>query len=250
MGVQGIVVHCRWGLGASRVDRVLIVEDDSEISELVTLYLTRHGFEVASTDGWDAVEIVQNSSIDLVLLDIMLPGPDGFELCQELRKHTDVPILFMSSKSEESDKILGLNVGADDYVTKPFSPSELVARVKAQLRRYRSAVTKAKRNQVRMIGDMEIDEDRFVVRPPHCGETALSAKEFQILMLMGQNPDHVYRPEELFQHIWNSPSYGDARTVMVHISNLRKKIEADPAHPRYIVTIRGGGYKFMAESVV
>lgn len=231
-------------------DVVLVVEDDAEISHIVSLYLDRHGFEVIQTDGWEAVEIVQEKAVDLILLDIMLPGPDGFELCRELRKHTDVPVVFMTAKSEDSDKILGLGLGADDFVSKPFSPGELVARVKAQLRRYRGLMAKqGQRTAQRRIGDMEIDEERFTVKLPH-GTIVLSAKEFQILMMMAQNPERVYRPEELFQSIWNTPSLGDARTVMVHISNLRRKIEPDPARPKYIVTIRGVGYKFMEEHAI
>ena len=231
-------------------ERVLIVEDDREIVDIVEMYLTRHGFEVVSTDAWEAVDIVQNSPVNLVVLDIVLPGPNGFELCQELRKHTDVPIVFMSAKADDSDRILGLGVGADDFVPKPFSPSELVARVKAHLRRYNGFALKqlAHRPFLRL-ANMEIDEDSYTVMMPHA-TTTLSTKEFQILMLMAQNPDRVYKPEELFQQVWHSPSLGDARTVRVHISNLRKKIEQDPARPKYIVTIRGVGYKFMAESAV
>ena len=231
-------------------DTVLIVEDDDDITELVSLYLRRHEFEVLTAHDWTAIDLLQEGSVDLVLLDIMLPGPSGFELCQEIRKYTDIPILFMSAKSAESDKILGLSLGADDYLTKPFSPSELVARVKAQLRRYKGL--SAKRGQAGSpirIADLEIDEECFMVSTPHA-KVILSAKEFQILMLMAQNPDRVFRPEDLFLHVWNTPALGDARTVMVHISNLRKKIEPDPSIPKYIVTIRGAGYKFNGEGAV
>jgi len=228
-------------------DTVLIVEDDDDITELVSLYLRRNEFEVLTSSDWKAVDLLQENSIDLVLLDIMLPGPSGFELCQEMRKYTDVPILIMSAKSSESDKILGLGLGADDYVTKPFSPSELVARVKAQLHRYKGLAAKRGRagSPIR-IADLEIDEECFQVSTPRAKVT-LSAKEFQILMLMAQNPDRVFQPEDLFLQIWNSPALGDARTVLVHISNLRKKIEPDPSIPQYIVTIRGAGYKFNGE---
>ncbi len=231
-------------------ERVLIVEDDHEISHIVSMYLIRHGFDVVATEGWEALDIIREQEVNLILLDIMLPGPDGFELCQELRKFTDVPIVFMSAKAEDSDKILGLGIGADDYVAKPFSPSELVARVKAQLRRYRGVnrSTAGRRVPIRL-ADIEIDEEHFTVKLPHA-TIELSVKEFQILSLLAQNPDRIYRPEELFQYIWNTPCLGDARTVMVHISNLRKKIEPDPAKPKYIVTIRGVGYKFMTESAV
>ena len=230
------------------MDTVLIIEDDSEIANILRMYLERHDFRVMMTEGWEAVTLLEQESIDLVLLDIMLPGENGFELCREIRKSTDIPIVFMSAKSEETDKILGLTVGGDDYVTKPFSPSEVVARVKAQIRRYRGMAGKTSRKQIIRYADMHVDEERFIVKLPYRTVT-LSAKEFQILSLMAQNPDHVYRPEELFQYIWNTPSLGDARTVMVHISNLRKKIELDPLRPKYIVTIRGVGYKFMGESV-
>ncbi len=230
------------------MDTVLVIEDDLEISKILHLYLERHEFRVFTSDGWEAIKILQDEKIDLVLLDIMLPGENGFELCREIRKMTDIPIVFMSAKSEETDKILGLTVGGDDYVTKPFSPSEVVARVKAQIRRYRGMVGKGSKKTVIQYSDMQVDEERFIIKLPYRTVT-LSAKEFQILTLMAQNPDHVYRPEELFQYIWNTPSLGDARTVMVHISNLRKKIELDPVRPKYIVTIRGVGYKFMGESV-
>lgn len=229
------------------MDTVLIIEDDAEISNILNLYLQRHDFRVFTTGGWEAIEILTREQIDLVLLDIMLPGENGFELCREIRKKTDIPIVFMSAKSEETDKILGLTVGGDDYVTKPFSPSEVVARVKAQIRRYRGLVGRGAKKSLAKYADMHVDEERFIVKLPYRTVT-LSAKEFQILTLMAQNPDHIYRPEELFQYIWNTPSLGDARTVMVHISNLRKKIELDPIHPKYIVTIRGVGYKFMGES--
>lgn len=238
-----------FGIGGLIMDTILIIEDDEEIAHLLNMYLERHDFHVLTTDGWDALSLLENNKVNLILLDIMLPGEDGFELCRELRKRTDIPIMFMSAKSEDSDKILGLTVGGDDYVTKPFSPSEVVARVKAQLRRYKGMTGKNQRKSLIKLADMEIDEERFVVRLPYRTIT-LSAKEFQILVLMAQNPDHIYKPEELFQYIWNSPSLGDARTVMVHISNLRKKIELDPTCPKYIVTIRGVGYKFMGEGAV
>ena len=229
-------------------ENILIVEDDPEISDIVSTYLAKHGFGVRTTDGWDAVSILRDEGIDLVLLDILLPGPDGFELCQELRKLADVPIVFMSAKSEDSDKILALGLGGDDFIAKPFSPAELVARVKAQLRRYRGMLNgQSVRGALLRIAGMEIDEEHFTVRVRD-STVALSAKEFQLLTLMAQHPERIFKPEELFQHVWESPSLGDSRTVMVHISNLRKKIEQDPSHPRYIITIRGIGYKFMGEA--
>jgi DNA-binding response OmpR family regulator len=227
---------------------ILIVEDDPGISELLTMYLGRQGFEVVVEEGWGAVSKVQNQEIDLVLLDVMLPSTNGYELCEEFRKYTDVPILFVSAKSEDSDKILGLGLGADDFISKPFSPGEVVARVKANLRRYRSGTVKFEHHDTALlhIRDLEIDEDTFTVR---CGNhmSVLTAKEFQLLKTLSQNPEKIYKPDELYDSIWCSSSAGDVRTVMVHISNLRKKIEPDPTHPKYILTIRGVGYKFIDE---
>lgn len=228
--------------------RVLLVDDDPDNVDIVSMYLKRSGFDVRSAFDWSSIDIVRNEPVDLIILDIVLPDSDGFELCQEMRKYTDVPILFLSGKSGDSDKILGLGLGADDFIVKPFSPSELVARVKAQIRRYQGLNPKfEKRRQKLRVADLEIDEEQFIVKVADVPVT-LSSKEFKLLMLLAQNPDRIYKPEELYQHVWNSPSFGDSRTVMVHISNLRKKIETDPASPKYIVTIRGVGYKFLPSS--
>lgn len=224
---------------------ILMVEDDTEIAELVTLYLHRQGYEVIVVDNWSAVDILKGEQVDLVLLDVMLPQTNGFDLCQEFRRLSDVPILFMSAKTDDSDKILGLSLGADDFVTKPFSPAELVARVNAQLRRYRTMASRPVMNRaIFRARDLEIDENSFTVKTNQ-GTVVLSIKEFQILKLMAQNPQKVFMPDELYGEIWKTPVAGDARTVMVHISNLRKKIETDPSRPTYIVTIRGLGYQFV-----
>ncbi|QQE79328.1 response regulator transcription factor [Alicyclobacillus sp. SO9] len=226
---------------------VLLVEDDPGIVELLSMYLERQGFSVITEDGWAAVDKIQKESVDIVLLDVMLPSTNGYELCEEFRRHSDVPILFVSAKSEDADKILGLSLGADDFIEKPFSPSEVVARVKANLRRYRNSTERTPEEPPFLyIGGMEIDEDTFTVRDGN-RTTVLTAKEFQLLKLLAQNPDKIYKPDELYDVIWRSDSFGDVRTVMVHISNLRKKIEPDPTHPKYIVTIRGTGYKFIDE---
>lgn len=227
-----------------RREKILIVDDEVEIIELICLYLAREGYQtLTALDGYGAIEMVDKSKPDLIILDIQLPDLDGFEVCLELRKMTKAPILFLSCKSEDLDKILGLGVGGDDYITKPFSPGEMVARVKAHLRRSRMQSEPVTPEHTLTFGELTIDPKSFTVRLS--GEVVtLSAKEYQLLLLLAKNPDRVYSLDQLFTQVWESPSIGDPRTVMVHISNVRKKIEPDPAHPTYIVTIRGGGYKF------
>ena len=227
-----------------RREKILIVDDEVEIIELICLYLAREGYQTLTAyDGYGAIDMVDKSKPDLIILDIQLPDLDGFEVCLELRKVTKAPILFLSCKSEDLDKILGLGVGGDDYITKPFSPGEMVARVKAHLRRSRMQSEPVTVEHTLQFGDLTIDPKSFTVRL--AGEVVtLSAKEYQLLLLLAKNPDRVYSLDQLFTQVWESPSIGDPRTVMVHISNVRKKIEPDPAHPTYIVTVRGGGYKF------
>lgn len=227
-----------------RREKILIVDDEVEIIELICLYLAREGYQTLTAyDGYGAIDMVDKSKPDLIILDIQLPDLDGFEVCLELRKVTKAPILFLSCKSEDLDKILGLGVGGDDYITKPFSPGEMVARVKAHLRRSRMQSEPVTVEHTLQFGELTIDPKSFTVRLS--GEVVtLSAKEYQLLLLLAKNPDRVYSLDQLFTQVWESPSIGDPRTVMVHISNVRKKIEPDPAHPTYIVTVRGGGYKF------
>lgn len=227
-----------------RREKILIVDDEIEIGELICLYLAREGYQTLTAfDGYSAIEIVEKQRPELIILDIQLPDLDGFEVCLELRKITKAPILFLSCKGEDLDKILGLGVGGDDYMTKPFSPGELVARVKAHLRRSRMQSEPAQTEQDLRYGDLTIEPKSFTVTLR--GEPVpLSAKEYQLLLLLAKNPDRVYSLDQLFTQIWESPSIGDPRTVIVHISNVRKKIEDDPSRPTYIVTIRGGGYKF------
>jgi DNA-binding response OmpR family regulator len=227
-------------------ERILLVDDEPEVSQLLTLYLTKEGFRVLSaTDGREAVDSVSREKIDLIVLDVLLPGLDGIEACAELRKITDVPILFLSCRDEDTDKVMGLVAGGDDYITKPFSPRELVARVKAHLRRYRIAsVTKEKGRQHSLqYRGLDIDLDSYEVKAN--GELVyLSHTEFELLSLLAEAPDRVFSADEIFEKLWKTQSLGDIRTVMVHISNLRKKIERNPAAPEYILTVRGAGYKF------
>ena len=233
-------------------ERVLVVDDEPEISQLLSLYLAKEGYEVSvAGDGDQAIEIVRREKVDFVILDVLLPGLDGIEVCTELRKMTDVPIVFLSCRDEDIDKVMGLVAGGDDYITKPFSPRELVARVKAHLRRYRMvsvAKEKGRPSSLRYDG-LEIDLDSCDVKVK--GELVyLSHKEFELLSLLAQNPDRVFSADELFEKLWKMQSFGDIRTVMVHISNLRKKIERNPAAPEYILTVRGAGYKFSGNQSV
>lgn len=227
-------------------ERILIVDDEPEISQLLSLYLAKEGFEVSCvTEGSFAIEAVRREKVDFIIMDVLLPGLDGIEVCTELRKMTDVPIVFLSCRDEDIDKVMGLVAGGDDYITKPFSPRELVARVKAHLRRYRmvsAAKEKGRPSSLRYEG-LEIDLESCEVKVK--GEPVyLSHKEFELLSLLAQNPDRVFSADELFEKLWKMQSFGDIRTVMVHISNLRKKIEHNPAAPEFILTVRGAGYKF------
>lgn len=229
-------------------ETVLIVDDEPEICELLELYLTTEGYRVICVhDDRQALTAVQEQDIDLIILDIRLPGKDGLELCHELRRMTHVPILFLSSKTSELDKIIGLSMGGDDYISKPFSPREVVARVKAHLRRQRLYENKEKDgNRELNFPGLKIDP---LSRKVYVNESliTLSTKEFELLYILAKERKRTFSLDELFQLIWNGDSLGDTRTVMVHISNLRKKIESDPANPRYIITIRGKGYKFNSE---
>lgn len=225
--------------------QILVVDDEIEINQLISLYLIKEGFEVTVLDrGDDVISFVRKNNPDLIILDILLPGINGIDLCRELRKFTQIPIIFVSCKTDDLDVILGLEVGGDDYITKPFSPSQLVARVKANLRRnllIHSSVFK-KEDKLTFTG-LEINiSNHFVLL--NGSEISLSTKEFDLLVIMAQNPQRVFKIDDLYQRIWGSDSFGDTRTLIVHISNLRKKIESDITNPKYILTVRGIGYKF------
>jgi DNA-binding response OmpR family regulator len=225
-------------------EKVLIVDDELEIVELISLYLVRDGYEVISANnGQQVFDVVLQHKPDLIILDILLPGMDGIEVCRQLRKTHNTPILFISCKSEDIDIILGLSMGGDDYITKPFSPSQLVARVKAHLRR-NSLIEQNKEDPQRLLyPGLEIDLISHIVMVG--GQPiSLSAKEFDLLTLLAKTPNRVYKIEHLFELVWSLDSLGDPRTLIVHISNLRKKIEPNPTEPRYIITVRGVGYKF------
>ncbi|MFC0213056.1 response regulator transcription factor [Paenibacillus chartarius] len=226
-------------------DKVLVIDDDEEIRNLIRIYLSREGLQVVTLPNGNGIrELILKHEPKLVLLDLLLPGPDGYELCQLIRSVTDAPVIFVSCKDEEADKIIGLGLGGDDYITKPFGPGELVARVKAHLRRYRQQeLSVGKSVPTLTFKGLEID---VITRKVTVSgkEVQISSTEFELLYTLAKHPDRVYRPEQLFTHIWGVDSVGDIRTLQVHMSNLRKKIETQETNPKYIVTIRGMGYKF------
>jgi DNA-binding response OmpR family regulator len=222
-------------------ERILIVEDDKSIRTIVEYALRDAGFDIVSAErGDDALERVAHDRVDLVILDLMLPGMDGLEVCKRIRAERSMPIIILSARGEELDKVLGLELGADDYVTKPFSPRELVSRVKANLRRAR---LEPDRSELVRSGDLEIDP---VARTVHRagGEVGLTYSEFEILNKLAGSPRRVFTREELMNHLWDGSFYGDLRSVDVHVRHLRQKIEDDPSNPALIRTVRGVGYAF------
>ncbi|HYE81130.1 MAG TPA: response regulator transcription factor [Clostridia bacterium] len=228
-------------------EKILVVDDDADIREIITMYLKKEGYHiVTAVDGNQALTYAYSFNPDLIILDMMLPGLDGIEVCQELRKKLTAPIIFLSCKSTPSDKSIGLMAGGDDYMSKPFDTIELLARVKAHLRRNRilesSNGMNATSNLICYPG-MTIDLNSYTVMS-NGQVTTLSPKEFQLLVLLAQNPNILFSNEQLFQSLWGVESFGDHRTIMVHISNIRKKIEPDPKNPAFIQTIKGVGYKF------
>lgn len=231
----------------TKASRILLVEDEESIAELEKDYLELSNFSVViENDGKKGLEQALNHDFDMIILDLMLPGMDGFEICKRVREQKDIPILMVSAKKDDIDKIRGLGLGADDYITKPFSPSELVARVKAHLARYERLVgSNQMHNEIVEIRGIKIDKTarRVYVNDE---EKILTTKEFDLLTFLASNPNHVFSKEELFQKIWDMDSVGDIATVTVHIKKIREKIEYDSSKPQYIETIWGVGYRFKA----
>ena len=227
------------------MSRILIIEDESDIANLEKDYLELSGFEVdIETDGMVGLKAALTKDYDLFLLDLMLPGMDGFDICREIRERKDTPILLVSAKKDDIDKIRGLGLGADDYITKPFSPSELVARVKAHLSRYDRLIgTNVHKNDVIKIRGLKIDKTARRVWV-NGEERQFTTKEFDLLTFLAEHPNHVYSKDELFREIWNMESIGDIATVTVHIKKIREKVEFDSSKPQYIETIWGVGYRF------
>lgn len=225
--------------------RILIIEDETSIAELEKDYLELSGFEVELEEQGDVgLERALNEDFDLLILDLMLPGMDGFEICRKLREEKNTPIIMVSAKKDDIDKIRGLGLGADDYMTKPFSPSELVARVKAHLSRYERLIgSAAEVNKIIEIRGLKIDTTARRVWV-NGQEKAFTTKEFDLLTFLASHPNHVYTKDELFSEIWDMESIGDIATVTVHIKKIREKIEMDTSNPQYIETIWGVGYRF------
>jgi DNA-binding response OmpR family regulator len=227
------------------MSKILIIEDELAIAELEKDYLELSGFEVSIENSGDTgLERALNENFELIILDLMLPGIDGFEICKKIRLAKNIPILMVSAKKDDIDKIRGLGLGADDYITKPFSPSELVARVKAHMARYERLIgNNMKENEIIEIRGIKIDKTARRVYINN-EERSFTTKEFDLLTFLAENPNHVYTKEELFQEIWDMESIGDIATVTVHIKKIREKIEFNTSKPQYIETIWGVGYRF------
>ena len=226
------------------MDKILIIEDDVAIAEIERDYLELDGFAVEiAADGNVGLERGLSGEHSLSLLDLMLPGMDGFAICRALREQIDVPILMVTARQEDIDKIRGLGLGADDYIEKPFSPSVLVARVKAHLARYRRLTGSERTSGEIQIGGIRLNEETHRVYVDG-REVELTNKEYELLLFFMLNVDVVFSREQLYERIWGWDAMGDSATVAVHINRLRKKIEQDPANPRYIVSVWGAGYRF------
>lgn len=227
------------------MSKILIIEDEIAIADLEKDYLELSGFEVAMEHTGDqGLERALTEDFDLIVLDLMLPGIDGFEVCRQIREKKDIPVIMVSAKKDDIDKIHGLGLGADDYMTKPFSPSELVARVKAHMSRYNRLVnTNQKVNDMIEIRGIRIDKTARRVYIDG-EEKNFTTKEFDLLTFLAENPNHVFTKEELFREIWDMDSVGDIATVTVHIKKIREKIEGNSSKPQYIETIWGVGYRF------
>ena len=222
---------------------ILVCDDDKEIVEAIEIYLLQEGFSVEKAyDGEQALEILKKKSIDLMIIDVMMPKLDGIRATFQVRKTSSIPIIILSAKTQDTDKILGLNVGADDYVSKPFNPLELVARVKSSLRRYTMLGSCAGTKKNYVVGSLEIDDEAKIVTVD--GEQVrLTPIEYQILLLLVQNPGRVFSTQQIYENIWNEEAYGAENTVAVHIRHIREKIEINPKEPRYLKVVWGVGYK-------
>jgi DNA-binding response OmpR family regulator len=222
---------------------ILVVDDDPDIRDVIHIYLRNEGYRVfEAEDGLQALSVIQQESIQLVILDLMMPNMDGIKTCMKIRESLDIPIIMLSAKGEDIDKITGLTTGADDYVTKPFNPLELLARVKAQIRRLQLVVTKKQNEAVIVINDLVVDTDRHRVTLSGA-EIALTPLEFSILKLLAGHRGHVFNADRIYQSVWKEHVGYSENTVMVHIRNLREKIEINPRDPIYIKTVWGVGYK-------
>ena len=225
---------------------VLVVEDENDIAIAIEAYLTNQGYNVfIANNGIEGLEVLKKEAIHLAIVDVMMPKMDGITFVMKLRENYDFPVIMLSAKSEEVDKIMGLNMGADDYVTKPFTPLELLARVNSQLRRYRRFMEKLgdkeKTQNIHVIGGLELDEDRVEVRVD--GELVkVTPMEYKILLLLMKNPGRVFSADEIYERVWNERAV-NTDTIMVHVRNIREKIEINPKEPKYLKVVWGVGYK-------
>ncbi|MGD6846900.1 response regulator transcription factor [Rossellomorea aquimaris] len=226
------------------MQKILIIEDEADIAELERDYLEVNGFDsdIAST-GEEGLNLARTHSYSLILLDLMLPGIDGFQLCKKLREFLDIPILMVTARKEDIDKIRGFDRGADDYIVKPFTPNELVARVKAHIARYNRLINREEKKKEIEIKNLMVDLDSRRVFVDE-DEKTFTAKEFDLLVFLATHPNRVFSKEHLFERIWGYDSLGDITTVTVHIRKIREKIEQDPSTPEFIETIWGVGYRF------
>ena len=231
-----------------KMNHILIVEDDKDIREGVGIYLKSQGYQVfMAADGIEGLEMLEKEEIHLAIVDIMMPRMDGITMTMKLREKHDFPVIMLSAKSEEVDKVMGLNIGADDYVTKPFTPMELMARVNSQMRRYRRFMEKLQEKEeknadtVYAIGGLEVNESTFEVRVDGA-PVKMTPMEFKILLLLIKNPGRVFSADEIYERVWNERAV-NTETVMVHVRNIREKIEINPKEPRYLKVVWGVGYK-------
>lgn len=235
--------------GKSNVEKnpILIVEDDKEIRDGIEIYLKSQGYEVyKAADGIEGLEQIHNHEIHLAIVDVMMPRMDGIQMVMEMRNEYDFPVIMLSAKSEEVDKIMGLNMGADDYVTKPFTPLELLARVNSHLRRYRHYLQKMETNDkssghIYRVGGLELDEEKVELRVDG-NLVKLTPMEYKILLLLMKNPGRVYSADEIYERVWNEKAI-NSDTIMVHVRNIREKIELNPKKPNYLKVVWGVGYK-------
>jgi len=225
--------------------RILVVDDDREIARAIEKHLTLEGFDVIRAhDGLEALDRLSTDDIQLILLDVMMPRLDGLSTMMKIREKNNIPIIILSAKTEETDKVLGLGMGADDYVTKPFSAQELIARVRSQLRRYMTLgdMTNQSKDQILMVGGLRLEPESMIFSVD--GEAVkLTAKEFKILELLMANPGMVFSAEKIYERVWNETPYSVENTVMVHIRRIREKIEINPKEPKYLKVVWGIGYK-------
>ena len=228
-------------------EKILVVEDEKEIADLIRDYLTASNYKVViANDGEMGLELFNSEKPQLAILDIMLPKKDGFEVCRNIRSKSNIPILMLSAKKEDTDKIIGLGLGADDYITKPFSPRELIARVQSQLRRFTELSTNQEKKEVLSFNGLEIDATAYTVSLDS-EIIPFSVKEFEILHYLASNANQALSREKIFDEIWGYNEYGDINTVTVHIRKIREKIEKDPSRPNFIETVWGIGYKFKGD---